>query len=123
MKVTNVGKWINKSYHGYVSDYTTRFSVFYGGAGSGKSHFVVQKIILKGLQSKRRILVVRKVSATIRESIFKLFIRLLREFDSNATDSQFKSIAKVNKSELTITLINGTEILFKGMDKRSELFI
>lgn len=82
---------------------------FYGGAGSGKSVFVVQNTILKALASKRRVLVVRKVGNTIRDSIFKEYKQAL---------SQFGLLDKCNVKEsyLTITLPNGSEFLFKGME-------
>ena len=36
----------NKAYLPYLQDYNKRFSVFYGGAGSGKSVFITQNIFL-----------------------------------------------------------------------------
>ena len=47
MKITINKKGILPCYLPYIRDYETRVSVFYGGAGSGKSYFVMQKIILK----------------------------------------------------------------------------
>ena len=38
---------INRSYAPYFYDYSHRFEVYYGGAGSGKSHFIAQKILFK----------------------------------------------------------------------------
>lgn len=54
-------------------DYSTRYNVFWGGAGSGKSNYVVSKIITKCLLSKRRVLITRKVDRTIKNSIFAEF--------------------------------------------------
>ena len=108
MRIKGLAKWILPVYHKYVRDYTTRFNVYYGGGGSGKSYFVVQKIILKILQYKRKVLVVRKVQATIRDSIWALFLRLLYQMP--------QVIKTVNKSEYMIELINGSVIIFKGMD-------
>ena len=108
MRIKGLAKWILPVYHKYVRDYTTRFNVYYGGGGSGKSYFVVQKIILKILQYKRKVLVVRKVQATIRDSIWALFLRLLYQMP--------QVIKTVNKSEYIIELINGSVIIFKGMD-------
>lgn len=108
MLIKGLSKWILPVYWSYVRDYTTRFNVYYGGGGSGKSYFVVQKIILKILQYKRKVLVVRKVQATIRDSIWALFLRLLYQMP--------QVIKTVNKSEYMIELINGSVIIFKGMD-------
>lgn len=44
--------------------------VYYGGAGSGKSVFVSQKLILKYLKySNRKCLIIRKIGNSIRESV------------------------------------------------------
>ena len=51
MKITINKKGILPCYLPYIRDYGTRVNVFYGGAGSGKSYFVMQKIILKALDS------------------------------------------------------------------------
>lgn len=108
MVIKGLAKWILPVYHPYVRDYNTRFNVYYGGAGSGKSYFVVQKLILKILQYKRKVLVVRKVQATIKDSIWALFLRLLYKMP--------QVIKSINKSDFTIELINGSVIIFKGMD-------
>ena len=46
-------KVFNPTYLPYLTDYEKRTEVYYGGAGSGKSHFIAQKLIYKGLTSKR----------------------------------------------------------------------
>lgn len=108
MKIKGLSKWILPVYWPYVRDYTTRFNVYYGGAGSGKSHFVAQKILLKCLQYKRKLLVVRKVGNTLKDSVWAMFLKLLYQMPA--------VIKTVNKSEYTIELINGSIILFKGFD-------
>lgn len=108
MRIKGLDKWILPVYWPYVKDYTTRFNVYYGGAGSGKSHFVAQKLILKILQSKRKLLVIRKVGNTLKDSVWAMFLKLLYQMP--------QVIKSVNKSEYTIELINGSIILFKGLD-------
>jgi phage terminase large subunit len=108
MKIKGLSKWILPVYWPYVRDYETRFNVYYGGAGSGKSHFVAQKILLKCLQYKRKLLVVRKVGNTLKDSVWAMFLKLLYQMSA--------VIRSVNKSEYTIELINGSIILFKGFD-------
>lgn len=86
------------------------FNVFYGGAGSGKSHFVVQKLIYKYLKyPNRKCLVVRKVSNTLRDSIFALFKSVLGDW-------KLYEQCKVNKTDMTIELPNGSHFIFKGID-------
>ena len=57
----NIDKKIfNEAYLPMLNDYDTRYNVFFGGAGSGKSHFVFQKCVIKALKSRRKFLVIRK---------------------------------------------------------------
>lgn len=108
MQIKNLDKWILPAYQPYMRDYHTRLNVFYGGAGSGKSVFVTQKLVIKALVMERKILVVRKVGTTLKDSVWQLFIRML-----NKVGNPIKSI---NKTDFTIELINGSIILFKSLD-------
>jgi len=58
-----------------------RFLVLRGGAGSGKSVFLAQNAILKLVASKEPlvILVVRKVQASIKDSVFAEFVAVVRQ--------------------------------------------
>lgn len=96
-------------YRPYLKDYSHRVNVFYGGAGSGKSKFVVQKMLYKLLNDKRKCLVVRKVGATIRASIFA-------EFKTLISDLGIYNQCNINKSDMTIELPNGSAFIFKGLD-------
>ena len=103
-------KCFNEVYLSQLENYNSRFNVFYGGAGSGKSHFVFQKLILKYLKyGNRKCLVVRKVSNTLRDSCFALVKSIL-------SDWQLYEQCKINKTDLTIELPNGSHFIFKGMD-------
>jgi phage terminase large subunit len=88
--------------------------VYYGGAGSGKSVFVCQKIIVKACLSKRKILIIRKFATTLKDSVFQLVIDTLKKW-------QLYSYCKVNLSTYTITLPNGSIFLFKGLDDREKI--
>ena len=96
-------------YRPYFKDYSHRVNVFYGGAGSGKSKFVVQKIFYKLLNDKRKCLVIRKIGSTIRESIFS-------EFKTLITDLGIYNQCSINKTDMTIELPNGSIFIFKGLD-------
>jgi len=88
----------------------SRFLILYGAAGSGKSYFAAQKILTRILSEvPHNILVVRKVAATLRHSVFALFKKLINE---ESLDSFFK----INESNLEITALNGNKIIFKGLD-------
>lgn len=104
----------NDAYYPYLFDYSRRYEVYYGGAGSGKSVFVCQKLLLKALKSQRRILVIRKVGATLKDSVFDLFIKMLKRWE-------LYDYCKVNLSTYTITLFNDSVILFKGFDDSEKI--
>lgn len=111
----NINKSIfNNAYYPYLKDYSNRFEVYYGGAGSGKSHFVTQKLLLKALTSKRKILVIRKVGATIKDSVFQLFLEILSQF-------KLTKYCYVNMTNFTIKLPNGSVFLFKGLDDSEKI--
>lgn len=95
-----------------INDYTKRYEVYYGGGGSGKSYGAVQKMVIKARFNKRRVLVVRKVSTTLKISIYELFRSILIK-----TDTPFKE----NKTEMTLTLNNGSTFLFKGLDDSEKI--
>ena len=98
-------KWIYK----IIDDYTHRIEVYVGGAGSGKSYGALQKILLKSLNYKRRVLIIRKVGNTLKISVWQLFLDLLREVG-------IIDYCRINRSELEIELPNGSIFLFKGLD-------
>lgn len=103
-------KIFNNVYLPYLQDYNRRFETYYGGAGSGKSVFVTQKLIYKYLKYPgRKCLVIRKIGNTLRDSCFALFKEILASW-------QIYEDCKINKTDLTIGLPNGSSFLFKGMD-------
>ena len=115
MKITINKKGILPCYLPYIRDYETRVNVFYGGAGSGKSYFVMQKIILKALDSQRKVLIVRKVGATLKESVWSLTLELIH------TGGLAPTVKQINKSDLTIEFLNGSILLFKGLDDSEKI--
>lgn len=104
----------NSSFRDYLTDYQHRFEVYYGGAGSGKSYFITQKILVKALRNKRKVLIMRKVGSTLKDSVWQLVIDTLSQF-------QILGFCKVNKSVFTIELPNGSILLFKGMDDSEKI--
>lgn len=104
----------NRSFVKYLEDYDHRFEVYYGGAGSGKSFFIAQKLLLKALKEKRKILVMRKVGATLKDSVWQLILDTLIEW-------QLYEECTINKSVFTIELPNDSMFLFKGMDDSEKI--
>lgn len=110
-------KVFNRHIYDHLFDYDTFTEVHYGGASSGKSHGVFQKIVIKALKDwkkPRKILVLRKVGATVRDSVFA---------DVQATLSYFGilNMCKINMSAFRIELPNGAEFIFKGMDNSEKI--
>ena len=98
-------EWVYKN----IADYSKRIEVYYGGAGSGKSYGATQKILLKALKYKRKVLVIRKIQRTIKDSIWALII-------SHLHASGFYNACRVNRSDFEIELPNGSIFIFKGLD-------
>lgn len=107
-------RMFNDAYLPYVFSYQNKIEVYMGGAGSGKSHFVAQKILIKALNNKRKILIIRKVGATLRDSVWQMILDTLSTF--GVYDD-----AKINKTEMRIELPNGSVFLFKGMDDEQKI--
>ena len=73
-------KLFNDVYLPHLTDYSKRYEVYFGGAGSGKSVFIAQKLLVKACKSKRKILVIRKFGTTLRDSVFQLIIDMLKKW-------------------------------------------
>ncbi len=104
----------------YYPLYTNRdrYLVLWGGGSSGKSKFAAQKIILRVLsEDGHRILVLRKVAKTLRESVFAELRKAIYEWGL----SDLFTIPKGSSSELYIRCVNGNEILFAGLDDVEKL--
>jgi phage terminase large subunit len=92
-----------------IADYSKRIEAYYGGAGSGKSFGACQKVLLKALNRKRKVLIIRKIQRTIKDSIWALLI-------SHLQASGFFAACRISKSDFEIELPNGSVLLFKGLD-------
>lgn len=104
-------KVFNKQIYDSLEDYSKFIEVWYGGASSGKSYGVVQKVVLKALKQwkhPRKILFLRKVDRTVADSIFSDVKNCLERW-------HLLDLCKINQSNHTITLPNGAQFLFKGM--------
>lgn len=107
----NPAKVFNKQIYDNLFDYDHFIEVWYGGASSGKSHGVVQKVVLKACKKwpyPRKILWLRKVDRTIKDSIFADVLDCLSTW-------RLLPLCKVNQTNYTIKLPNGSQFLFKGM--------
>lgn len=106
--------FINDVYYDLL-DNNSRYLILYGSAGSGKSIFAGQKILIRCLNEPgHRFLVTRKVAATIQNSVFKLFQDLIIQYN-------LSGLVKSNKSNLTFHFSNGSEIITTGLDDVEKL--
>lgn len=117
INITNPAKVFNKNIYSILTDYSHFTEVHYGGGSSGKSHGVVQKVALKALQDwkyPRKILWLRKVGATIADSLFQ-------DVKGCLVDFKVWEFCEWNKIDNRITLPNGAVFLFKGMDNSEKI--
>lgn len=92
-----------------------RYMVLVGGAGSGKSIFCAQRVITWLLSPTReRILLIRKVSKTIRTSQYQLIKDLVYKYN-------LETLITFNKSDMTIHCANGNEVIPFGLDDPEKL--
>lgn len=98
-----------------VIESKARYLVLYGGAGSGKSYFIVQRYIKKVLEGRMcNVLCIRNVGDTNRDSTFALFKQVIRKW-------KLGKYFKIRESDMRITCVTGNGILFKGLDDSEKL--
>lgn len=114
MKINIDKNQFTPKFYPLLFDYKSRFEVYMGSAGSAKSHFITQKIILKSLKSKRRIIVARRYGNTNRNSTFATFKSIIKDF-------KLIEHCKIRETDMHIELPNGSEIIFMGLDDEQKL--
>ena len=95
-------------------DYTHRWEVYMGSAGSAKSYFITQKLIIRATREKIKILVCRRTGATIRNTCFSLFKDIIAKW-------QLTPYVKIRETDFNIKFPNGSEIIFMGLDEETKL--
>ena len=113
-----IDKEVNPRFESFLFDWDYKTYLLVGGYGSSKSYHIALKLILKLLSEKRKVLVVREVFDTIRDSCYDLLVEILEEFD---LVGQSKNKVHCTTSPMSIKFPNGSKIIFKGMDKPSKL--
>lgn len=95
-------------------DYSARWEVYMGSAGSSKSYFITQKLIVRACREQIRILVCRRTATTIRNTCFSLFKDILAYW-------KLTPYVKIRESDFNIRFPNGSEIIFIGLDEETKL--
>jgi len=115
-----ITKEVSERFADFVFDWDYETYLLVGGYGSGKSYHAALKIILKCLEEKRKVLVIREVYDTLTESCYDLFKEILNGMDLLTIDDDkqaFKTKVRALKSPMEFKFPNGSRIIFKGMDK------
>lgn len=98
-----------------LTDDDHRYLVLYGGAGSGKSVFAVQRYLWRLLQKPMcNLLVVRVVGLTNRDSTYALFRQIISLWG-------LELLFHCMDSDLRIQCENGNSVIFKGLDNVEKL--
>lgn len=87
-----------------------RYKVAYGGRGSAKSWTVARCLILNAIKSKVRILCTRQLQTSIKDSVHKLLCDSINDLKLNEY---------FNITRDSITCINGSEFIFKGLQNQT----
>lgn len=111
-------KSVNPRFENFLWDWDYKTYLLVGGYGSSKSYHIALKLILKCLTEVRKVLVVREVFDTLRDSCYDLLVEILTELDLVGTS---RNRVRCTVSPMRIKFPNGSQILFKGMDKPEKL--
>ena len=91
-----------------------RVQILYGGSSSGKSKFKAQQVIFDLLHGGRNWLICRQVGRTIRGSVAQEINRVITEWNLH-------DFFNVNKTDGTITSVEGWQAIFSGLDDVEKL--
>lgn len=98
-----------------LQDTTIRFIILFGGSSSGKSFSVAQIILIFTIWEGSSTLVMRKVGATIKDTIYQ-------SFKKAAESLNITSYFRFSDGNKVITsVLNGARIVFKGLDDAEKI--
>jgi phage terminase large subunit len=111
MNITIKKRVFNDKYYPLLWD-NSRYLHFYGSAGSGKSVFVAQKLVLESFKRKQNqdVLVIRKIEKTVKESVYKLIKSIIYQWKLQDHFDFFKSPSEI------INKVTGSKFVFSGLD-------
>jgi phage terminase large subunit len=113
-------------YRPYIEDYQYRYNVYYGGRGSGKTIFVMDKLLLKGLKEKRTILLMRKTTANCKFSVWKELKAAVDRFQLTKFftfyESDYSAVCKLNGTIFKCTGLDVAEKI-KGFSEISDVLL
>lgn len=98
----------------YLLDYNKRWEFWCGSAGSGKSYFLTQRIIVRCCREQIRFVVCRRYGSTLRNSVFALFKEVLEKW-------KITQYVKIRETDMSIHFPNGSSIILLGLDEETKL--
>lgn len=101
-------------FYDLLFDYSKRWEVYMGSAGSGKSYHITQKLIIRACNEKIKILVCRRTGTTIRNTCFSLFKDVIAKW-------KITPYVRIRETDFNIKFPNGSEIIFIGLDEETKL--
>ena len=114
---------VNPHFENFIFDWDYEKYLLIGSYGSSKSHSIVQKLIIKLYEEKRKVCVFRQVADTHKESTFDLIKQVLDDAGLLAEEGERKHKTKVcwKTSPLEFKFPNGSRIIFKGLDSTEKI--
>ena len=114
---------VNPHFENFIFDWDYEKYLLIGSYGSSKSHSIVQKLIIKLYEEKRKACVFRQVADTHKESTFDLIKQVLDDAGLLAEEGERKHKTKVcwKTSPLEFKFPNGSRIIFKGLDSTEKI--
>ena len=112
------GGAFNKAYLPFIDEKSElrnrRVQIFFGGASSGKSYFIAQRVVADATNG-RNTLVLRNVARTVRGSCWN---EIIKAINTSGASRHFS----ISKTEMLITCtLNGSQILFSGLDDSEKI--
>lgn len=99
----------------FLRDKTIRNIIMYGGSSSGKTYSMAQVILLFTLTEGSNSLVMRKVGATIKDTVYQ-------DFKTAANQLEIAHFFRFSDGNKTIkSLCNNARIVFKGLDDAEKI--
>lgn len=114
MQITITKDSILKKYRPYMKR-DERYQVFWGGAGSGKSRFLAQKLTKELITTKITLLVIMATYEGMDKKVLQEFLTVFEGYNITAP------LVKVKRSPLQVDFYNGSKIIFMGADDEEKL--
>lgn len=92
----------------------SRVQIVFGGSSSGKSKALAQRAVFQSLEGGHNFLICRQAKISLRGSVITEVLKVISEWG-------LEKLFNVNKTDGTITCINGYQIVFSGLDDVEKL--